>query len=218
MFLSRDLSRSRAGSVLLASGLTVTGLAVLVGCGSSGSSSAAGTATLIPATSPSAASSPATSSAQPSWASALGSGVTVTAPQSVAPGHGSPGAAAAGEIAALDAKNFPAVCEYLDPTAVTQCKSQASQVSASELPYATNAAIGYVAIDGDKALVGTTGKYCSPGQSPECFTNTDPAAILSSGKSFSQQWSAANASTPPNVYSLAPCIKLNGKWYIDSSS
>jgi hypothetical protein len=144
--------------------------------------------------------------------------VTVTAPQSVAPGHGSPGAAVAGEIAALDAKNFAGACEYLDPTAVAQCKSETSQVAAKELPYAKNAAIGYVAIDGNKALVGTTGKYCSPADSPECFTNTDPAAIFSSGKSFSQQWSAANASSPSNAYSLAPCIEINGKWYIDSTS
>jgi hypothetical protein len=218
MHPGRNPSRVRARSALLASGLATAGLAVLAGCGSGGSNPAAGTATLTPVTSSSAASSPATSNPQPSWASALGTGVTVTAPQSVAPGHGSPGAAAAGEIAALDAKNFSAACEYLDPTAVTQCKSETSQVSASDAPYAENAAIGYVAIDGDKALVGTTGKYCSPGQSPECFTNTDPAAIFSSGKSFSQQWSAANASSPPNVYSLAPCIKIDGKWYIDSSS
>ena len=218
MRLERNPSRVGARSALLASGLAAAGLAALAGCGSSGSSSAAGAATLAPVTSSSAASSPATSSAQPSWASALGSGVTVAAPQSVAPGHGSPGAVAAGEIAAFNAKNFSAACGYLDPVDVTKCKSEASQVPTSEIPYATNVAIGYVAIDGDKALVGTTGKYCAPGQSPECYTNTDPAAVFSSGKSFSQQWSAALASTAPNVYSLAPCVKVDGKWYVASTS
>jgi hypothetical protein len=217
MFLSRDLSRSRAGSVLLTSGLTMAGLAVLAGCGSSGSNSAAGTATLTPMAPSSAASSPATSSAQPSWAAALGSGVTVVAPQSVAPGHGSPGAAVTGTMAALETKQAAAFCGYDVPSGQAQCKSTLSQIPSKDLPYATNFALGYVAIDGKKAVVGMTGKYCTPGQSPECFTNNDPAAVFSAEHSFSALWSNALKNSPTS-YSLTPCTEIDGKWYIYSSS
>lgn len=217
MRLERNPSRVRARSALLASGLAAAGLAVLAGCGSSGSSSAAGAATLAPVTSSSAASSPATSSAQPSWASALGSGVTVTAPQSVPAGHGSPGAVVTGATAATGTKHATTFCAYGMPSILAQCESNLSQLPSKDWPYATNAALGYVVIDGTRAVVGTTGKYCTPGQSPECFTNNDPAAIFSAEHSFSALWSNATKNSGSD-YSLTPCIEIGGKWYIYSSS
>jgi hypothetical protein len=42
------------------------------------------------------------SSSEPSWASALGSGVTVQAPAQTAPGNGSPAAAVQGFVGALE--------------------------------------------------------------------------------------------------------------------
>ena len=109
------------------------------------------------------------------------------------------------------------LCDYQEPSAQAQCKAGIGQVPASQLPYASNTAIGWVVTQGTKALVGTTGKYCTPGQKPECFTNTNPAALFTSGKTFSQLWSAA-AKAPANAYSLAPCVQVGGKWYIYSSS
>jgi hypothetical protein len=166
------------------------------------------------------------SNSAPSWASALGSGVTVVAPQPAAPGNGSPGAVMTGFIDALNAKNYTAVCSYVLPSTQSKCRALFSSVSpsllATKMPFAKNSGLGYVAIDGTEALIGTTGEYCAPGQSPECYTNKSPAAILNSGKSFSALWKTAVAetssnSTGPNVYTLFPCEEVGGKWYLDLS-
>jgi hypothetical protein len=158
------------------------------------------------------------SSAPPSWAAALGSGVTVTAPAQVSPGDGTPGAAVAGVFAAVGAKHYTAECTYLEPSVQADCKSGAAQLTSKNAPNLKNAAIGYTVIHGNEALVGTTGTFCVPGETPECYTNNDPAAILSSGKSFATQWTAANKTSSANAYTLAPCIEVNGKWYLYSSS
>jgi hypothetical protein len=150
----------------------------------------------------------------PSWAAHLGSGVTVTAPQS-SPAANSPGAVFLGFTQALAARNFAGLCGYYQPSVQSQCKSSLASLSSSKLPYAKNVSIGYVAIDGTKALIGSTGTYCSPGDTPECYTNTDPAAVFSSGKPFSQLWTAATASSSSsnNVYQLSAAEEINGKWY-----
>jgi hypothetical protein len=158
------------------------------------------------------------SNSAPPWASALGSGVTVTAPAQVSPGNGSPGAAIEGVFAAISAKNYPAECSYVEPSKQAACKSGAASLSSSTAPSFKNAGIGYVATDGDKALVGTTGRFCIPDQTPECYTNNDPAAIFSSKKPFSTLWTDANKNSTTNVYSLAPCIEIGGKWYLYESS
>jgi hypothetical protein len=212
---------ARAGAAMLACGTAA--LLALTGCSSgSSSSSAAGGATGATGAAASAAASP--SSSAPSWASALGSGVTVVAPGTAAPGNDSPGAAITGFIDALDAKKYSAVCPYALPSVQSQCRTALGSVSPSVLaphmPFAKNAGLGYVAIDGTEALVGTTGEYCAPGQTPECFTNNDPAAIFNSGKSFSALWKAAVAATnsnSTNVYALFPCQEVGGKWYGDLS-
>jgi hypothetical protein len=155
------------------------------------------------------------SSSQPSWAAKLGSGVTVTGPAKVSAGNGSPGAAVEGLISTVNAKQYKTECGYLQPSQQGNCTAEAAGLSTTNAPYSSNTGIGYVAIQGDEALVGTTGTYCSPGQKPECYTNSDPAAIFSSGKSFSSLWNDANGTATGNVYSLAPCIQVNGKWYIN---
>ena len=188
--MTTDQARARAWPALLACGLA--GL-LTAGCGSS----------------------PQTS--QPPWAPALGAGVTVAAPAQVAPGNDSPGAAVEGLISAVGAKRYTAECAYLEPSAQAACTSGAAQLSSGSAPYTKDAAIGYVAIHGDEALVGTTGTFCSPGQTPECFTNHDPAAIFSSGKSFSALWAEANNTGSQNVYILVPCVKVGGKWYLHAS-
>lgn len=195
-------SRLGTGLALLACG--VTGVAALAACGSGTPGSS-----LAPTTS---ASSSATVSAQPSWAPTLGAGVTVVAPQSASPGHGSPGSVVAGLVASLASRHQRDQCAYVPPADQAPCRSHVSQVPASQMPYVTDFALGYVVISGDKAVVGMTGKFCTPGQSPECFTNHDPAAIFSTAKSFAALW--ANAIKPSKVYSLNPCIEIGGKWYI----
>lgn len=156
----------------------------------------------------------------PSWASGLGPGVTVTAPQS-SPAANSPGAVFLGFTKALSAKDYAGLCSYYQPSIQSQCKSSLARLSSSKLPYAKNVGIGYVAIDGTRALVGSTGTYCSPGDTPECYTNTDPAAVFSSGKPFSQLWTAATTNTSSsssNVYQLSAVQEINGKWYAYTGS
>lgn len=121
-----------------------------------------------------------------------------------------------GTLAAFNGKDFAKSCSYTEPATQAGCKSEASQIPASKTPTAKNFAIGYVVIDGDKAVVGTTGTVCTPGNSPECFTNNDPSAVFSTLSSFSELWS--NAIKNSSGYSLAPCVKINGDWYIYSTS
>jgi hypothetical protein len=197
MISNRGMTRASAGAAMLACGTVA--LLALAGC-SSGSSA-------------------------PSWASALGSGATVVAPQTTAPGNDSPGAVMTGFIDMLGAKKYTALCSYLLPSAQSKCRTVFGSVSpgmlAAKMPFAKNFRLGYVAIDGTKALIGTTGEECEPGQSPECYTNNSPAAIFNSGKSFSALWNTAvaetNNSNSPNVYTLSPCLEVGGKWYADVS-
>ena len=88
-------------------------------------------------------------------------------------------------------------------------------MTAGTAPSYQNGAIGYVAIDGDQALVGATGKFCTPGQQPECITNNDPAAVFSSNKkSFATLWAEENKASSQSSYSLILCVKSGGKWYL----
>ena len=190
----------REGRAALAA-CALAGLAVVAGCSSGGG--------------------------QPSWAGALGSGVTVDSPGSASPGTGSPEAVLVGVASAystgritspLSTGHLVDLCKYEEPSQRSGCISSwgsatlAEEVDLADLPIPKNVKPGYTAIDGDKALVGFTGTVCVLKLSPSCFTNNDPAAILDSGKSFSTLWSQSLTS-PGNVYSLSPAIKINGNWY-----
>lgn len=212
----------------------IAALAVSVAGCASGGSSTPSTAGATPntsvgastASSGTAAPAAAGGGATPSWAAALGSGVTVVPPTSASPGLGSPEAAVTGDVQNIESGQYLADCAYVQPAQQSECKTSISGVVASLGPSAlasaagtaTNFAIGYTAIDGTEALVGTTGTFCSSGSgsSPSCFTNTDPAAIFSSGKSFATLWTEANsAENSSSDYSLAPCVEVGGKWYLD---
>jgi hypothetical protein len=152
----------------------------------------------------------------PSWAQALGAGVTVDAPAPASPGHGSPGAAVAGFIGDIAAKNLTgALCDYGWQAGVTraECTSLAALGTGTPVSLA-NFALGYTAVDGGRALVGTTGTICSDGTT--CETNRDPAAILSGGKPFGTLWTQA-VNNSGNAYSLIPCVEQDGSWYVDLS-
>ena len=159
-------------------------------------------------------------SAPPRWVPALGAGVTVTEPEQVAPGHGSPGAALAGVLTGLSSKDAAASCEYAYAYAssVTRCKAQVSRTPRNQVPYVVSVKIGYVAIDGTHALAGITGKICRPGNTPECVTNVDPSAIFSTGNTFTTLWAQAiDPTSPNNAYSLLPCVEVDGKWYFGAA-
>jgi hypothetical protein len=158
------------------------------------------------------------SAAPPSWASALGSGVTVDAPAQASPGTGSPAEVVEGVLAAVSSGQYKKECDYVEPSEQAGCKTGAAALNSANAPSLKNAKIGYVAIDGDKALVGTTGTFCVPDNTPKCFTNNDPAAIFETKKPFGTLWTQANQSGSQNVYSLAACIQISGHWYLYTPS
>jgi hypothetical protein len=156
---------------------------------------------------------------QPGWAHALGSGVVVTAPSVTEAGHGSPGAALQGEVSAIDSGKPAAACAYFPPDSQPGCKAAFAASSASAGVSVRHFALGYVAVRGAEALVGSTGRYCAVAQTPECTANANPAALFERGKSFAALWAEAiseDSSGVTNAYSLAPCVRVSGRWYIYS--
>src|SRR5580658_7559269 len=189
------MTRYLARTAALACGLA--GLLAAAGCSSGAGSGASG---------------------QPSWASALGSGVTVDAPAQVSAGTGSPAAAVEGVLTAVGSGQYAQECNYVEPSEQSDCKTAAAGFNASDSPSFKNVQIGYVATDGTQALVGATGTFCVPNETPKCYTNNDPAAIFSTQKSFSALWTQTNKASTANTYSLAPCIEISGKWYVYTPS
>jgi len=208
------------------SGLTVAGtiaILAIAGCGSSASSATSTSGGASASTAPmasSGASASSASSAQPSWAKSLGSGVTVTSPGSMAADAGSPGALIVRLKRDLQAGKYLKFCSFLEPSKQASCTATFSRAPASALasvmPTFKNFVISYTAIDGTKALVGTTGTACTPTQKPACSTNRDPAAIFSTGKSFAALWAQAQAASASSsgAYALMPIVKVNGTWYV----
>lgn len=157
---------------------------------------------------------------QPSWAASLGSGVTVVAPGTASPGNDSPDGVMIGVITAITSGHLTDFCKYEQPALQSDCNAGMSQVTPAkvrdQLPTFTNVQLAYTAIDGDKALIGLTGRICAKGKT-QCFSNHDPAAKFKSGKPFSELWTEA-VKAPASVYSLSPAIKIDGKWYAYTSS
>jgi hypothetical protein len=158
-------------------------------------------------------------SAAPSWAKALGAGVTVTA-GNASPGDGSPGGSLLGALTGAEAVDFAKFCSYFPPSEQDNCNSTYSGVPAASLktamPTHKNVVVTYTAIDGDEALVNVTGTICDPNQTPSCISNSDPAAVFDSGKPFTTLWSESVANS--SSYTPTPMTKVNGKWYIYQGS
>lgn len=173
------------------------------GCGASGSGAAARSAPAAAKASP-----------PPAWAGALGPGVTVAGSPTAGPVPDTPAAAVAGYFRQLAAPNPGGACLYWTPTDLANCQSFMSAEDQQDygLKY-KSFGIGYTATYSDLALVVITHvhlcqpKTCAP-------DNTNPAALLDSGKSFITLWEQAvkpNASDPD----LVPCIQGDGVWYVD---
>jgi hypothetical protein len=137
----------------------------------------------------------------------------VTAPAAAAPGDDSPGAAVQGEEEATTAAQ---ACAFFPSSAQATCQAALANVRASAGGTTQNFALGYVAVDGNKALVGSTGTSCDPNATPTCESNDDPAAIFSQAKPFSVLWAESVAAdlSPANSYQLMPCVNVAGEWYL----
>jgi hypothetical protein len=112
-------------------------------------------------------------------------------------------------VDAIKARNYKGICQYYEPSQQSTCEEM-SQALGSALKSLGTIKPSYTVIDGAQALVGATGTVCDSSTN-KCSTNNDPAAILDSGKSFSQLWKLAGASS--DAYAPIPVVKLNGKWY-----
>jgi hypothetical protein len=208
---SRPRSAGRPLALASCAAAVLFGALALAGCGSVRSGDVP---TVASATSP------------PQWARALGAGVTVSAPTAVSPGYGSPGAAVLGALRGLGSGQPAAACRYLPPSVQAKCQPAAGSASDSAGGDLTlkNLTLGYVAIDGRKALVGTTGTLClTQLDDRKCMSNQNPAAVLSAGKPFGALWSATltDASDPSTTsfsYTLMPAVEVGHRWYFYFSS
>src|SRR5215469_1149592 len=111
---------------------------------------------------------------QPSWAKALGSGVTVTPPGNTSPDNNSPADVLTGLVDAIKAGNYKGICQYYEPSQQSRCSSSIASAS----PAALAGAFGsfktikptFTVTDGDQALVGATGKVCDA-STGKCSSN-----------------------------------------------
>jgi hypothetical protein len=207
--------------------LLVAGAVAIAGCGGT-ASPAASVATTSSSTLPPAPSTTTTvatttaprvsTSAEVAWAAALGPGVTITPPGSTPPpGTTGPGGVVEAEIADQNAGKLVEACSLLEPSVQATC----TQAVAGHAPAGAtlkNFSLGYIVVKGDEALVGALGTNCNPTETPKCSTNLDPAAIFSSGQTFDALYAAAlaaQANSSVNSYSLAPCIEVASRWYIN---
>ncbi len=215
------------------SGLAACGVIaalVVAGCGSSGtagsgSSGTAGSGSGGTAGSGSGASSGAGgTSTLPSWAAALGPGVTLEGPTENA-AAGTPQAAVKAYVAALTSGANPSsACAYLIPSAQSSCESSITKAAqqGEDITYSYRSfGLGYTAIDGTQALVGSTySKFCVQATSRTCAPDiTDPKTVFASGVSFANLWAQTQqGNRASGSFSPVPCIVLNGKWYVDAPS
>jgi hypothetical protein len=200
-------------------GLAACGVIVALVAAGCGSSSASGNPAATGGSGATAA--PPPSNTQPAWVNSLGPGVTVTGSGSATAGDGSPAGVILTVVKDEQSGHLDDMCSSTQPSQQATCKSQLGSVPVAEIkaymPTYKNLVTTYTAIDGNKALVGSTGSVCFPTGTPKCITNTNPAAVFDSGKSFAALWNEA-ANSKNDSYALADLIKVNGTWYAYTSS
>jgi hypothetical protein len=172
----------------------------------------------------SASSGAAGSSTLPSWAAALGTGVTLEGP-TTSPVANSPQATVKAYVAALTSGANPAsACAYLIPASQSSCQSAISKAAqqGEAITYSYRSfELGYTAIHGSQALVGSTyTQFCVVTGAKNCAPDvTNPKTVFESGISFAALWTQTQqGGSSSSSFSPVPCIVLNGKWYIDAPS
>ena len=118
----------------------------------------------------------------------------------------------------LNAGKAAQACGYFLPSAQAQCSQALSAAPTGSTLTVKGMALGYGAIDGTRALVGTAGTYCTPdGARPACFANRDPAAIFSSGRPFSTPWADTIACRELQARVLADALcRIRRQWHADA--
>jgi hypothetical protein len=150
--------------------------------------------------------------------------VTLDAPTKN-PAAGSPQATVKAYVAALTSGANPAsACAYLIPVSQSSCQSSISKAAqqGEDITYSYRSfGLGYTAIDGTQALVGSTyTQFCVQAASRSCAPDiTDPKTVFESGPSFAALWTQTQqGNSGTSSFSPVPCVVLNGKWYVDAPS
>jgi len=136
------------------------------------------------------------------------SGPPASATAVVVPGHDTPEQAADGLIQAEQAGNQRLLCSYAVPSQQANCRSL--QIFAAK---------GHISVvgaltSGDRALVEITGHTCWAGNG--CQDSTNPSLGMPTGSlTFTQAYNKALTS---DEFSPVPCLKVNGKWYVNFSA
>lgn len=139
---------------------------------------------------------------------------------SVSPGHSNPKAAVEGFLTALQTGNGGSSWSaYVNPSDQQQCTTGTAQV---HITISGNFSIGNEVIQGTHALVAVTGNnLCAHDEEQStttisCSSNSNPnAGLPPAAGTFSQAYAAA---INTNGSTTAPCVEVNGNWYIDISS
>jgi hypothetical protein len=148
------------------------------------------------------------------WLSALGYGVDVSAPQTVHPSTATPGDAEAGFYDAFYARQPTAACGYVVPAQRGGCPAslRASAAAAGSL---RDAALGFVVVKGDEAIVTMTGLICGGRAAPAgCLSQHDPAWIFGNSVTFDALW-ARIAKEGGNPLTATPLRQVSARWYVD---
>jgi hypothetical protein len=132
--------------------------------------------------------------------------------RSAAAGSATPREAVAGFVQTELAGHWTQVCSYLPPGKRSACISGSTSISGKPAGKLT---VGSAVVSGQRAMVPVTGHICLPGKS-DCLGNTNPEAGLPTGsETFTQAYDKAVA--PGGGFSPLPCIKVNGRWYVNGS-
>lgn len=150
------------------------------------------------------------------WPDRGQTGLRVLPPKQTSPGHESPAAAFTGLVHDLNIERYTDACQYFEPVVQEQCHVEMTETAPYSFRVFSPFAIGYVVVNGDKALVGWTGSLCIAGTaSPVCTVNQDPAGGFD-GSSFEAIWDAAAQNRSPystTSYGVDPAIRVGGSWY-----
>ena len=117
----------------------------------------------------------------------------------------------------LIAGDVPAFCKDVDPSSQSVCNKEFTQLKLGKGTGSFSAA-NYV-VSGNEALVAVVGKGCgkifdSSGNS--CQSNSDVnSGLPTAQESFQTAWNKIVHNQGSSSFASIPCIKVNGKWYVD---
>lgn len=117
---------------------------------------------------------------------------------------------ASGVVADLQSGNIAEICTLASTTEQPRCNSALDSPSTISITY-KNLVVSTVKVNGDRALVVTTGRMClGTGQ---CVSNSDFNAVMGSERTFNEKYANALGSSVSNPF-IIPLVREDGKWYV----